>query len=461
MRLLGWLLLAAAGSGCTGDYDVVIRGGRVLDPESGLDAVRSIGIRDGTIAAITEDELSAGTVVDATGLVVAPGFVDLHRHAHDERGYRLAVLDGVTTALELEIGTPYVERWYEAREGGQLVHYGVSAGHIGARAIAMGDPEVGARGRSARRTASAQQIAEAERLLRVGLAQGAIGIGLGSAYTPGASMHEIERVFSLAAQRGVGAFIHMRGGLAGLDSTLAAAERAGVSLHVVHANSSGGSAVRSFLARIEEAQAAGLDVSTEVYPYDASQTTIRSALFDGWQSWSDARFARYQWVETGERLTRATFAEYRPLGGYVIVHGRTEDQTRAAVTHPIVMYASDAAAGHPREAGTFARILGRYVREEGLVDLMDALARMTVLPAKRLEPFAPAMANKGRLRVGADADVVVFDPARVIDRATYEDASLPSVGFAHVLVNGVLVVDGGEVVEGVRPGRAIRGAPRY
>jgi dihydroorotase len=219
--------------------------------------------------------------------------------------------------------------------------------------------------------------------------------------------------------------------------------------------------VDRFLAMIEAAQADGQDVTTEVYPYDASQTTIRSALFDGWESWDDERFERYQWVRTGERLTRETFAAYRAQDGPVIIHSRTEELTRAAIVHPVVMFASDGDPGHPRSAGTYGRILGSYVREQELLGLMDALRRMTILPARRLEAFVPAMASKGRLRVGADADITVFDPETVIDRATYASPSLPSEGFEYVLVNGVVVVDGGELVGGVRPGRAITGLPRY
>jgi N-acyl-D-aspartate/D-glutamate deacylase len=366
------------------------------------------------------------------------------------------VQDGVTTGLELEIGTPDVEAWYAQREGGQLVNHGVSMGHIGARAVAMGDSVTGSGGVTTREPATEEQIAETERLIRQGLAQGAIGVGFGTAYTPGATMVEIERMFAIAAEAGVTAFIHMRGGLEGLDSTLNAARNAGAPLHVVHANSSGGTDIVEFLAMIAVAQSSGQDVTTEAYPYGASQTGIQSALFDDWQSWDDDRFDRYQWVRTGERLTRETFGRYRAEGGSVIIHGRTEEMTTAAVTSPITMVASDGGIGHPRGAGTFARILGRYVREQGELELMDALRRMTIEPARRLEAWIPALRNKGRIRVGADADITVFDPESVIDRATYVDGSIPSDGIEYVIVGGVLVVDGGEVVEGVRPGRAVR-----
>jgi N-acyl-D-aspartate/D-glutamate deacylase len=456
-------LLAFSGllGACGPRYDVVIAGGRVMDPESGLDAIRNVGILDGKVALLTEEALDGRRVIDATGLVVAPGFVDLHRHGQTEQAYRLQVHDGVTTGLELELGAAQVEEWYAERARGQVVNYGVSVGHIGVRAVAMGDPNTGLGGRSARQRASPQQITETERLLRVGLAEGAIGVGLGPAYTPGATDAEIARMLDVVAQRGVVAFVHIRGGLMGLDRTIASAREAGAALHVVHANSSAGEAIAPFLARIERARDTGQDVSTEMYPYAASQTTIQSALFDGWESWGDERFARYEWAGTGERLTRASFADFRRRGGSLIIHGRTEDLTRIAVESPLTMIASDGGLSHPRGAGTFARVLGRHVREEGTLDLMDALARMTIRPAQRLESFVPAMRAKGRLSVGADADVTVFDPAAIIDRATYADPRRPSEGIAYVLVNGVVVVDGGELVPDVRPGRAVRGVASY
>jgi N-acyl-D-aspartate/D-glutamate deacylase len=450
--------LASALGGCY-DYDVVIEAGRVMDPESGLDGVRNVGVRDGEITAISEGPLDGARVIDASGLVVAPGFVDLHRHGQSEEGYRLQVHDGVTTGFELEIGTSDVAEWYAEREGGQLVNYGVAQGHIGARTRAMGDSVRGTGGASNREAATTEQVAETERLIREGLANGAVGIGFGSAYTPGAPMSEIERMFRIAAEHEVVAFIHLRGGLEGLDSTLTAARDAGAALHVVHANSSGGSNIVEFLDMIDSAQETGQNVTTEAYPYAASQTGIQSALFDDWETWDDEEFGIYQWVRTGERLDRASFAAYREEGGSVIIHSRTEEMTVAAITNPITMIASDGGTGHPRGAGTFAKVLGRYVREQGVLELMDALARMTIRPAQRLESFVPAVRSKGRIRVGADADITVFDPGRVIDRATYLDGSLTSEGIEYVLVNGVVVIDGGELVEGVRPGRAITAGP--
>ena len=458
-HLLFWsvsIVLFAGLSACGADYDTVIQGGRVMDAESGLDSVVNIGILEGQVREISGDNLDGSRVIDATGLIVAPGFVDLHRHGQSERAYRLQVQDGVTTGLELEIGTPNAATWYAEREGGQLVNYGVSIGHIGVRARAMGDSVLGSGGITARQQSSPDQISETEQLIREGLAQGAIGVGFGTAYTPGATMDEIEHMFSVAADLGVTAFVHMRGGLEGLDSTLTAANNAAASLHIVHANSSGGGNILEFLEMIQMAQDEGRDVTTEAYPYGASQTGIQSALFDDWESWDDERFERHQWVRTGERLNRETFSKYREEGGSVIIHGRTEEMTLAAVTSPLTIVASDGGTGHPRGAGTFARILGRYVREQGALELMDALARMTILPTLRLEEFVPAMKTKGRIRVGSDADITIFDPETVIDRATYLEGSLTSDGIEYVLVNGIPVVYEGEIAEGVRPGKAIK-----
>jgi N-acyl-D-aspartate/D-glutamate deacylase len=456
-------LLASCDRQPSTGYDLVIANGRVMDPETGLDAVRHVGIRGGTIAVISEAPLTGTRQIDAAGLVVAPGFVDLHEHGQQDESYRMMVRDGVTSAFELEVGTGDVAAWYAARQGGQLVNHGVAIGHIPARMKVLGDPGSGLlpAGIGGSGVANEAQMAAMEALLREGLAQGAVAMGFGSAYTPGASIAEIERMFRVAAAGGVSAHIHMRGGVAGLRETIAAAAAARAPLHIVHVNSSAGDDIDQFLALIHAARDAGQDVTTEAYPYGAGMTEIQSALFDDWATWSDDRFAQHQLVSTGERLTRATFEKARTTGGTVIIHGRSEAQTRTAIRSPLAMIASDGfienGRGHPRTSGTYARVLGRYVRDEKLVPLMEALRRMTLDPARRLERRTPAMAAKGRIAAGADADITIFDPATVIDRATYEDATIPSAGIPYVLIGGQLVVDRGEIT-GVRAGRAIRAA---
>jgi len=459
------VLAAACGCGAPSapapTYDLVIAHGHVMDPESGLDAVRHVGLRGGQVAAVSETPLAGTRVIDAKGLVVAPGFIDLHEHGQAEESYRMMVRDGVTSAFELEVGTADVAAWYAAREKGQIVNHGVSIGHIPVRMKVLGDPGTGLvpTGIGGSGTATEAQMVEMEGLLRRGLKEGAVAMGFGSAYTPGAPMSEIERMFRVAAEGGVSAHIHLRGGLPGLNETIAAAKAAHASLHVVHVNSVAGDAIDGFLAAITAARAAGQDVTTEAYPYGAGMTEITSALFDDWESWPDEKFGQHQLVSTGERLTRATFAQARKAGGTIIIHSRSEAQTRAAIVSPLSMIASDGfivdGRGHPRTSGTFAKVLGKYVREEKAITLMDALRRMTLAPAQRLEPRVPAMRQKGRVRVGADADLTIFDPATVIDRATYEDAGIPSAGIPFVIVNGQVVVDKGEITS-ARPGRGVR-----
>jgi N-acyl-D-aspartate/D-glutamate deacylase len=457
-------VLAAIG-GCaptaTTEHDIVLSGGRVMDPESGLDAVRNVGIRDGRIETISADDLAGTRNIDVTGLVVAPGFIDLHEHGQTEEAYGFMVRDGVTSALELERGVGDVEAFYAERAGGQIVNYGASIGHIPVRMIVMDDPGGFLPSGPANNTeATDKQVAEMARRVDEGLDQGAPAVGFGLAYTPAASDEEIRTMFETAAAHGAVAHVHVAGGPEGLAGTIALADETSMGLHIVHSNSSGAARSAAFIDVIEEAQERGQDVTTEAYPYEASATSIESALFDDWESWPDERFGLQQWVATGERLTRESFVRYRAQGGPVISHVRTEEMTLAAFDSPLTMVASDGlihdGQGHPRGAGTFGKVLGRYVRELGVFDLMDALRRMSLEPARRLEHRLEAMRDKGRIRVGADADITVFNPDTVIDQATYAEPAQASKGFEYVLVNGVVVVDAGELVDGVRAGLALR-----
>jgi N-acyl-D-aspartate/D-glutamate deacylase len=442
-------------------FDLVVLNGRVMDPASGLDAIRNVGIRDGRIAAIETGSLVGTRQIDATGHVVAPGFIDLHEHGQTEEAYGMMVRDGVTAAFELEVGSGDVDAWYAAREGGQIVNYGVSVGHIPVRMDLLDDPGAGLlpAGVGGSGAITAVQLEEMEERIREGLAEGAVAVGFGSAYTPGAEMAEIERMMSVAAELGASSHIHIRNGLSGLDSTIASAVRVGAPLHVVHLNSSAGAEIDAFIEAVRAARNSGHDVTTEVYPYGAGMTEIQSALFDDWRDWPEERFQQHQLVSTGERMTRATFERARQEGGTVIIHGRTEDMTRTAVASPLTMIASDGfienGRGHPRTSGSYSKVLGRYVREAELMPLMEALAKMTIHPARRLEARVPDMAAKGRIAAGVDADLVVFDPNTVVDRATYVDATLPPDGIPFVIVGGDVVVDRGALTE-ARPGRAIR-----
>jgi N-acyl-D-aspartate/D-glutamate deacylase len=442
--------------------DRVILGGTVIDPASGLNAVRNVGLRNGRIAAITTSALSARDTIDARGLVVAPGFIDIHAHGQTAETYRFQSLDGVTSSFELELGTADVAAWYGARAAGQRINYGVSVGHIKVRMAVLHDSgTVMPTGPAAYRPATPAEIREIDRRIQVGLNDGALSIGAGFTYTPGATHEELLSIFRVAAVNHTPVHVHIRVGVVGLSEAIGLAKAAHASLHVVHINSAGLSETPAMLQMIAEARRSGLDVTTEAYPYTAGMTEIKSATIQNrYRDAPDSEMADIEWPRTGERLNRESFAKYSAVGGPVVVHGNSEEMVVAAISSPLTIIGSDAywqdGTGHPRTTGTFSRVLGRYVRDAHALTLMEALRKMTLMPAQRLEARVPAMRRKGRLTMGADADITIFDTATVMDRSTYREPSLPPVGIQYVLVNGVPVVSHGQAVVGVTPGRAVR-----
>jgi len=438
-------------------YDRVILGGRVMDPASGLDAVRNVGIQNGRVAIITTNAISGGDTIDATGLVVAPGFIDLHAHGQTPETYRFQAADGVTTALELELGTADVAAWYRERDPGQLINYGVSIGHIKVRMAVMHDSgAVMPVADAAYRAATPAEIDEITKRIETGLRAGAVSIGAGLTYTPGATRDELLALFRVAGKTQASIHVHIRPGVAGLQEVLALAAETKAPLHVVHINSSGLVETPQMLAMIRTAH-----VTTEAYPYTAGMTEIQSATIqDLYRNAPDEKLAEMEWPPTGERLNRESFTRYTRIGGPIVVHSNSDSMVTAAIASPLTAIASDAywrnGQGHPRTTGTYAKVLGHYVREIHALSLMEALRKMTLLPAQRLEARVPAMRHKGRLQVGADADITIFDPATVIDRSTYREPALAPIGIQHVLVRGAPVVSNGQLVEGVTPGTAVR-----
>lgn len=474
------LLALAAFASCGRDHDLVVLGGRVMDPETGLDARRNVGIRDGVISVLTEEPISGRDTIDAEGLIVAPGFIDLHAHGQDTISNKLQAQDGVTTALEMEVGVYPVAPWYESRAERAIVNYGATVSHPGARAKLIRGVDTGhqptqrpGRGNASMgsdvvyETLEEARIGELAALMEAGLDEGALGYGFGITYTPGASRTEILRLFESAGRRGVPAYVHLRaagdgGVLEPFQEVIANSAATGAPVHVVHLNSTAGEDAPRALEMIRGARGQGVDVTTEAYPYTASATYIESALFDSWEGLPDSAYARLQWPGREERLDARSFREYREEGGWVVIHGRSEATNEWIAAQPDVIAASDGIpflhqAVHPRGAGTFTRILGRYVRDREVISLMDALAKMTLLPAERVRGAAPAMARKGRIQEGADADITGFDPRVVADRATYAVPNIESRGIAFVVVGGVPVLRLSRLIAGVYPGRPVRG----
>lgn len=454
-------------------YDVVLQGGRVMDPETGADAVRNVGIRDGKIARISSEGLSGRRIVHAAGLIVAPGFIDLHQHGQDLPSERVKALDGVTTALELEIGAPDVAEFLKTKQGHSLIHYGTSASHVAARALVFGAPlPAGAilpkSGPATDRPATPDQIAHIQDRLRAELDAGGLALGMGLQYTPGATRLEVIDMFRLAAERKLPVYTHVRSGgrlepgssIESISEVIGAAAISGASLHIVHINSSCTRDAMECLSMIEGARARGLDVTTEAYPYIAGMTAINSALFNpGWQEKLGISYDSLLLPDTGERLTQERFDELHNSNAthFVVIFSNTQEAVDQVIAHPLVMIASDGAEGHPRNAGTYSRVLAQYVREKRAITLMDALRKMSLMPAQMLERSTPAAHEKGRLQEGADADIVVFDAAKISDRSTYAKPMEPSVGVRYLLVGGTILVDEGKIAPNVFPGRALRG----
>ncbi len=461
-------LLACCAPAFAQTYDIAILHGRVMDPATNLDAIRNVGIKNGKIAIVTADDIKGRETINARGLVVAPGFIDLHSHGQDEENYRYKAHDGVTTALELEVGAWPIKPWYEAREGKSLVNFGASSGFLASTMAVLGDT-----GTLLPRDKAVEEAPDPAQQRQIlddvadGLADGGLGIGIGIAYVPKTTREEIFRVFETASHWKRPCFVHMRfdgngepGVVDAVQEVLADAVSTGASLHIVHITSMGLRQTPLCLRMIDGARAHGLDVTTEMYPYTAGSTSLQSAVFNpGWQQRLGISYDGLQWAATGERLTEETFEKYRKEEGWVIIHSIPEEVVREGMADHNVMFASDGrmvnGTGHPRSAGTFARVLGYYVREKHALTLMDALRRMTLMPAERLEKMSPAMRTKGRIGAGMDADITVFNPDTIIDKATFEKPAQYSEGIEYVLVGGTPVIRHGDFVDGVNPGRGI------
>lgn len=472
--------------------EIALVGGRVIDPESGLDEVTDVGVAGGRITRVGPGIGTAGQYVDCTGLVVAPGFVDLHSHAQTRAGAGLQVLDGVTTALDLECGALGVARWHDRMLAeGRPLNFGYAASWAMARAVVQGVPvdpstphesgfaafqAMSAYPVGSRRLDAAQRRQVVDRLERE-VADGAVAIGAMVGYLPDSEPAELADVATLSARFGIPTVVHSRSSavhgpvtaLGAVNELVAVAARTGAHLHLCHVNSTSTSWLPQIVESIEAARARGLRITTEAYPYERGSTIVGAAFL------TEAELARegrapssLTYLATGESIASAErLEELRATdpGGLVLtttydvsdaVEARLFDR---ALTIPHAAFASDAlpSAGdiaHPRSAGCFSKVLGTLVRERGLLSLPEAIRRCTLVPAEILGEASPAMRRKGRLQVGADADITVFDPVAIADRATYRTLR-PSYGVRHVLVAGAAVVQDGRLLPDALPGRPI------
>ncbi|WP_043837992.1 amidohydrolase family protein [Muricoccus aerilatus] len=489
-------------------HDLIIRGGRLLDPETSLDSTGDVAVVDDRIVAVGVVEGPARREIDATGLVVAPGFIDLHAHGQSIPADRMQAFDGVTTSLELEVGVLPVGLWYERQaQAGRVLNYGTAAAWVSARIAAMAgmepEPELGFMGRATRErrwmddVATDGEVAEVLRRVREGLDEGGIGIGLPSAYAPGTGVKEMSLVCSLAAERGVPTFTHIaymsnvdpKSSIEAYTRLVGYAGSTGAHMHICHFNSTSLLDVERAAELVRKAQSLGLKITVEAYPYGSGSTVLGAAFFTdpAFSERTGRDYGSVQMVSTGHRFTsrdELLAAQQEMPASLVLFHfldvevqPRHRDLLDVSVLYPGGAIASDAmpwtlpdasvymgdewplpaeASSHPRSSGTFTRFLRQYVLNRRTMSLLDGIAKCTLIPARVLEESTPQMRRKGRLQPGCDADIVVFHAEALTDRADFRHMNLVAKGMRHVLVNGEAVIIDGELGTAARPGKPVR-----
>ncbi|MCQ9368769.1 amidohydrolase family protein [Brevibacterium sp. 91QC2O2] len=486
-------------------HDILITGGTLVDPQNGLHGAYDVGIRDGKISyvgAASAGDIPAGPpaaarTIDATGLIITPGFIDLHSHAQNIEGHRLQAQDGVTTTLELECGVTPLPPTVEAAEAqGRPLNFGYSAGWLHARAIVMEDmdaeqiaalPQLPLDAFAAvqslenwKQPADAAQIDRIVELLDAQLAAGAIGIGLLLGYAPLTGADELTAVARLAKSYGRPLIVHVRWGSGashgtpvGVQELIDLSRSTGVAVHICHISSSNSSAVPGVAQVLADAHAEGLPVTFESYPFAYSSTVIGADFLDPQKMSAQGTPAdSLTYLRTGERpATYQRLAELRAQdpGGLCLADSYPDSEQGPdgllvrALTLPHSVFASDAMptkptsegpAAHPRSTSTFVRALAWLHRDLDVLPLAEVVARSTTLPAQVLRGCAPAFAAKGHLGVGADADIAVFALAE-LEPAARAVPVQAARGMRYVFVAGEPVVAEGRTVESVQPGRAL------
>ena len=486
------------------DYDLVILNGRVMDPESKLDAMRNVGISDGRIQVVTDADITGTETIDASGHVVSPGFIDFHWHGQDPFGIKLALRGGVTSPLELEVGAFPVESYYASKEGKSQANYGASVSHLGSRLTQLDNiasdvaglplysdsvnkaAQDGAKWSTERTAAGSDERGQIVSAIEDGMRQGALGIGFPVGYATKVSSGELTEVAQIAKRYNSFILTHVRylsqippSGYLGVQELMTVAQVNEVPLIVQHVPSNCLALTGECLDLINQARENGTEIVAEFYPYEKGSSIIGADyLGEGFQETTGMDYSDLLIVATNETLTEETFKKYRSEspGETMIMHHIKNDDMMKAFADPFAIVGSDAfpyigdngmplvwdaeydtALGHPRGAGTSGKIL-RLTRETGAITLMDAIAKMSYYPARFIEDMVPDMRQRGRIQPGMIADIAIFDPATVTENSDYDVGknALPTTGMPFVIVNGTVVVSDSKVLKDVFPGQSIR-----
>ena len=494
-------------------YDIVLANGRVIDPETYVDGQMHVGIKADRIAAVSETPLEGKEVIDVSGLIVAPGFIDLHAHGQDIAANRMQAFDGVTTALELEGGMLPVGEFYanSAKEGRPL-NFGISAGWLSARIMEMcpqatvdGKPvptidwifTAFAHSEWVETVANDKQIAKIMGHVEQGLKEGSLGIGLPYGYAPGAGTKEIVALCTLAAKYRVPTFSHVQNmGVLDPHSAIESyikvfgfAAATGADMHICHLNSTSSRDIDKAVPLVIEAQQTGLNITMGAYTYGTAESAMGAAEWDPKDvqarigvEWSD--FTRIRDMKSIGSKEELIEARKEGPGDWVTVRMlHEEEDTRdkslldmsvlfpggGIETDGVPWTQSDGSSykgkdwplpkglnSHPRSAGCYSRFLRKWVRERGVISWMDAIRKTSLIPAQIMGKGTPMMHKKGRIQVGADADIIVFDPETVTDKATFKESCQTSAGMKHVLVNGTFLIRDEQLDTEAFPGKPVR-----
>lgn len=462
-------------------YDLVIENGRVIDPETSLDQIRNVAINGGKIVKVSGDALLGRTTINAENKVVTAGFIDIHSHTPTLLGQHMGLLDGITTQLDLEAGAYPIKQYGEHLKGGAQMNYGASVGHFAIRTKVMDgidQPYIFSQGKAAKfggkaftQPASDAQIEAMRLLIHQGLDEGGLGIGVLLDYmTRAVSPAELEMVFNTAAARQVPVYVHVRRGYTGdpkgLYEVIELAKRTQAALLVCHITHNAMGQIKEWLAAIDHANEHGANITTETLSYAAGGTSISADVFvhRDWRKMFDIDYHDVQWVATGEWLTKESWEKYsrEQPNGMVNHHYVKEQWIETALKWPKMMVSTDALPAfdrdvftNPNVSGTFARVLGHYVRDRKILTLNEGLTRLSLNQAKWMEHASPLFAKKGRIQESMDADIVIFDPKTIKANADYGKPYLASSSIEFVLVAGRIVVANGQQLEGRYPGKKL------